>query len=111
MSRPASKLVGGTLAVVLFVLADIAAVMIFPDQILSPSAYLDYRSCQDVGAGKSDAEVLAMMGEPRSRVSVPSGEQLLVYGTQTTADGPVAIMMKNERGNLVVKSTACHGLE
>jgi hypothetical protein len=106
-----SKVASRSVAVLVFVLADIAAVMIFPDQNLSPLAYLDYRSCLDVDIGQSDAEVLAIMGQPLSRVPLPTGEQQLVYGTQTTADGPVAINLKSNRGELVVGSTACHGLE
>jgi hypothetical protein len=95
----------------LFLLADVAVVMVFPDQILSPLAYLDYRSCLDVDLGKSDVDVSAMMEEPRSRISRGPREQLLVYGTLATADGPVAITLKESQGKWMVVSTACHGME
>ncbi len=111
MSRLVSKFVSGSLAVFLTLVAALAAVMIFPDQILSPSAYLDYRSCLDVVVGNSDADVTALMGEPHSRAFLPSGELLLMYDTQKTGDGPVAIAMKRRGDTFIVDSTACHGLE
>ena len=108
MSKVRSKVVTTAISVFVACLLELAIVLAFPDQVLSPLAYLDYRSCLEVHPGMTESAVIAVMGEPRSRDTSSSGARLLQYGTQWSGTGPITIVMNKESD--VVDHALCQGL-
>ena len=101
MSRALSKVVATAITAFMACVFALAIVLLFPDQVLSPMAYLDYRACMQVQPGMPEAEVMELMGEPLSRDKFSSGEKLLQYGTQWSGSGPITIVMRKDGSNAV----------
>ena len=109
MNKPSSRVVAVAKYLLLACAAAAILVMLFPKQILSPNAYLDFRACQKVLPGMSEAEVIVIMGEPRVRPSWSSNEQSYFYGWQNMDPGPVEVVFKDHGTGYRVDSTACNG--
>jgi outer membrane protein assembly factor BamE (lipoprotein component of BamABCDE complex) len=88
----------------------LAMVWFFPNQILSPLAYMDFRACQQVHPGMSEANVLELMGEPRRRVSRSSGEQYFYFRRQQMDSDPIEISFKDHGAGYKVVHAVCNDL-
>jgi outer membrane protein assembly factor BamE (lipoprotein component of BamABCDE complex) len=91
-------------------LVALAVALFFPNQVLSPLAYMDSRACQKVQPGMSKADVLALMGEPRWRASRVPGEEKLYYRRQQLDSGPVEIHLKDQGAGYIAVYATCNGL-
>ena len=95
------------LALFMTSLVGLAVVMLFPNQILTPMANLDYRACLKIEKGMSEARVIERMGQPHSREAYASGEKTFYYGWRQMDLGPVNIVLKDHGAGYVVDYAAC----